>query len=310
MIGVCIVAYNEEKYIGQCIESALAQVCTEPVRVYVADDCSTDNTAEVCRQYADRIELIVRPKNLGLVGNTMALLDQIRKEGCEYIAMLDGDDYWTDDHKLQKQYDYLQSRPDYGLVHTGTDTLTPKRLKPDARKSVLEGNVFGKLNQAGISNVSVFFRTQLLDYIDFDEFQNQGFMSVDFVMYYIFSAHTKIGFIPDRTAVWRRGHDSVSNRQDVEKRIRYIQNDLAMWRYIVSIFPEKNDYTEENAKNYLHLCSFNAAFRLGARKRAIEEYKQMSIADQQRLRFKYLVAHSAVLTALWCMLKRIENEYI
>ena len=71
MIGVCIVTYNEETYIAECIDSALAQKCSEPIRVYVANDCSTDKTAEVCRSYGDKIVFIDREKNLGLVGNTL-----------------------------------------------------------------------------------------------------------------------------------------------------------------------------------------------------------------------------------------------
>lgn len=71
MIGICIVTYNEETYIAECIDSALAQKCSEPIRVYVANDCSTDKTAEVCRSYGDKIVFIDREKNLGLVGNTL-----------------------------------------------------------------------------------------------------------------------------------------------------------------------------------------------------------------------------------------------
>ena len=71
MIGVCIVTYNEETYIAECIDSALAQKCSEPIRVYVANDCSTDKTAEVCRSYGDKIVFIDREKNLGLVGNSL-----------------------------------------------------------------------------------------------------------------------------------------------------------------------------------------------------------------------------------------------
>jgi len=307
MIGVCIVTYNEEKYIAQCIESALTQECTEPVRVYVANDCSTDNTASVCRSYRDKIIFIDRENNLGLVGNTMALLEQIRKDGCEYVAMLDGDDYWCDNLKLQKQIDYLRHHPEYGLVHTCVDLLYHNGLKRDLRTSALEGDVFQRINDVSIGNCSVLFRTELLSFIDFAEFQTQGFRSVDYVMYCIFASKTQFGFLPDHTAVWRRGHESVSSSQNVQRQIDYVQNDLAMWHYLALKFPHQWSYSEDVANNYLHARAFNIAFRLRDRHRAIEEWKNMSTADKQKYKLKYFVAHSVILTRIWHKLKDIER---
>lgn len=306
MIGVCIVTYNEEKYIAECIDSALAQQCTEPVRVYVANDCSTDKTAEVCRSYGDKIVFIDREKNLGLVGNTLALLDQIRNDGCEYVAMLDGDDYWCDDLKLQKQIDYMHEHPEYGLVHTCCDLLFPSGLQKDDRTSCLEGNVWGKIDKLHMGNCTVMFRTELLNLIDFAEFLQQGFLVADYVMYTIFSNKTQFGFIPEHTAVWRRGHSSVSNNlNDVEKQIRYeAYYGIAMWKYLAKKFPNSITFSEEAGEHYAHERAFHISFRFGDRKRAMQEYHQMSEADQKRFRLKYLVAHSALLSAIWRWLKR------
>lgn len=303
MIGVCIVTYNQEKYIAECIDSALEQVCSESVRVYVADDCSTDGTAEVCRQYGDRIVFIEREKNLGLVGNTMALLDQIRKDGCEYVAMLDGDDYWCDNRKLQKQIDYLQAHPEFGLVHTCVDCLYPDRIRRDRRTSVVEGNVWDIIENYVIGNCSVVFRTELLKLIDFDEFQHQGLNSCDYAMYCIFARKTQFGFLTDHTAVWRRGHESVSCNKSVEKQIAYVQNDVAHWRYLSKLFPERFTYSEKDGEDYLHFCSFNIAFRLGDRKRALEEIPLLTKGYKKRIRLKMMVAHSAFLTLCWRLMK-------
>ena len=112
MIGVCIVTYNQEQYIAQAIDSVLMQVdCGHRVVAYIGNDCSTDMTGAICHQYAEKypehVVVIDNEQNLGLVGNTMNLLDIMRKDGCNYIAMLDGDDYWCDDHKLYKQLIYV-----------------------------------------------------------------------------------------------------------------------------------------------------------------------------------------------------------
>ena len=122
MIAVCIATYNQEAYIAQAVESVLMQVCDEPLRIYIGDDASTDGTSAICERLAatdNRIRYYRRTQNMGLVNNTLELYRQIMADGCEYIAMLDGDDYWTDPNKLQLQMDYLRSHPEVGFIHTG-----------------------------------------------------------------------------------------------------------------------------------------------------------------------------------------------
>ena len=290
MIGVCIVTYNQEKYIAQAIESVLSQVdCGHKVVAYVGNDCSKDRTGEICHRYVEKFQ--------GRV--VMNLLDIMRKDGCKYIAMLDGDDYWCDDHKLLKQITYMDAHPEYGLVHTCGDDLWPDKILKDVRGTEREGDVSSFIFDYDIGNCTVLFKTELLDYIDFEEFQQQGFMSCDFIMYIIFSCHTQFGFLPDHTAIWRRGHDSVSNTNDMQKQIRYLQNDIAMWRYAAKLFPERWHATDEEVADYLHQRSFAIAFHFGDRKRALQEAALMNAEDRQRNKWKILAAHSALLTALW-----------
>ena len=316
MIGVCIVTYNQEKYIAQAIESVLSQAdCGHEVVIYIGEDNSTDKTGAICDEIAKRVnelrnermrvKVIHNEKNLGLVGNTMNLLEIMRKDGCDYIAMLDGDDYWCDDHKLQKQMAYFDAHPEYGLVHTCIDLLYPNKLVRDKRKSMPEGDVSQMMFSYPIGNCSVVFKTELLDLIDFDEFQHQGFMSVDFIMYVIFSCYTQFGFLPDHTAVWRRGHDSVSNTNDMEKQIHYVQNDIAMWRYAAKLFPDRWHANEQEVNDYLHYRSFVIAFRYGNRKRALQEARLMGDDFRRHNRKKIIAAHSALLTALWNWYKKV-----
>ena len=316
MIGVCIVTYNQEKYIAQAIESVLSQAdCGHEVVIYIGEDNSTDKTGAICDEIAKRVNelgnerirvrVIHNPNNLGLVGNTMNLLDIMRKDGCDYIAMLDGDDYWCDDHKLQKQMAYFDAHQEYGLVHTCIDLLYPHKLVRDKRTSMPEGDVSQMMFSYPIGNCSVVFRTKLLNLIDFDEFQHQGFMSVDFIMYVIFSCYTQFGFLPDHTAVWRRGHDSVSNTNDMEKQIRYVQNDIAMWRYAAKLFPNRWQAEDQEIKDYLHYRAFAIAFKFGDRKRALQEAQLMGDEYKKQNRKKIIVAHSSLLTALWNWYKEV-----
>lgn len=120
-IDVLIVTYNQQQYISEAIDSILKQEINVPIRIIVADDCSTDETARICKDYEEKtqgtVRLLRRENNLGLIKNfTLALFDEC--DG-DYIALCAGDDFWPDQHKLQRQYDYLRSHKDVSVVHTG-----------------------------------------------------------------------------------------------------------------------------------------------------------------------------------------------
>lgn len=302
MIGVCIVTYNQERFIAQAINSVLEQEpCGQDVVAYVGEDRSTDQTGIICDEFASRypgkVIIVHNESNLGLVGNTLSLMERMRKDGCEYIAMLDGDDYWCDSFKLQKQMRVFDQYPDVGLVHTAIDVLFLSGMVRDTRTGFQYGNVFSIIEKYRIGNCSVVFKTALLDMIDFDEFMNQGFMSLDYVMYACFASKVPFVFIPDHTAVWRRDHMSVSNTQNMERQIAYVQNDLAMWKYLSNRFPDRWSYNEEDVDNYYHTYAFQIAFRFGDRERAMEEAKHIKRASR-KIRFKMFASHSAFLTSV------------
>lgn len=115
-VSVVMATYNQVAYIAKAIDSVLAQEANFNIEILVGDDCSTDGTTEVVREYyerfSDRIRFIARDKNIGTIRNGIDLLDTSRGK---YIAFCDGDDYWTDPTKLQRQVDFLEVNPDYSL---------------------------------------------------------------------------------------------------------------------------------------------------------------------------------------------------
>ena len=117
-LSILVVTYNQEKYIQQCLDSILLQHVDFEYEVIIGDDCSTDNTAAICDLYAakhNNFHVYHHPKNLGHVGNWEFCLNHCHGE---YIAILEGDDYWIDCHKLQKQVDYLDSHSEVALTVT------------------------------------------------------------------------------------------------------------------------------------------------------------------------------------------------
>ena len=115
-VQVVILTYNHAAYIEQALDSVLAQQTDFPVEIIVGEDCSTDHTRQLLVEYQRRYPTQIRPvfqsTNVGMGANLRACLAR-----CEapYIATLEGDDYWLDPLKLQKQVDWLEAHPAYSM---------------------------------------------------------------------------------------------------------------------------------------------------------------------------------------------------
>ncbi|WP_316814826.1 glycosyltransferase family 2 protein [Pedobacter nyackensis] len=114
MLSICCVTYNHEKYIAQAIEGFLMQKTTFKYEILIGEDCSTDGTRKIVDEYAakypDRIKLITSETNVGAHQNVVRVIKEVKGK---YIALCDGDDYWTNPLKLQKQVDFLDQNQDY-----------------------------------------------------------------------------------------------------------------------------------------------------------------------------------------------------
>lgn len=164
LLSVCLITYNHENFIRQAIEGVLMQIVNFDWELIIADDCSTDNTRAVileCKEkYPDFIKLILQETNVGAAKNW---LDLITTPKSKYIAYFEGDDYWTDSSKLQKQVDFLESNKDYALCfhpvkvwqagHIIEDTITAKVPETTTINDLAKGNY--------MHTCSVVFRNNL-----------------------------------------------------------------------------------------------------------------------------------------------------
>lgn len=120
-LSVFVVTYNQEQYIRQCLDSVVMQQVDFDYEVIIGEDCSTDNTPLICDEYAKKypfIRVYHHSKNLGLVKNWEFVLNHCKGD---YIAMLEGDDYWIYPCKLQKQLEYMEMHPEVVLTFTGVN---------------------------------------------------------------------------------------------------------------------------------------------------------------------------------------------
>lgn len=121
LVTITSSTYNRELYIAQAIEGMLMQITNFPLEIIISDNCSTDRTIDIIKEYQahypGKITLLTSNKNYGMMVNFQKVIEAANGK---YIANCDGDDYWTDPCKLQKQVDFLESNPDYSMCFTNT----------------------------------------------------------------------------------------------------------------------------------------------------------------------------------------------
>ena len=143
VVSVCVQTYQHGNFIKECLDGILIQKTTFPFEVILGEDESTDGTREICKEYAkkhpDKIKLFLRSRKdvIYINGNATGRYNFIENlKACKgrYIAICEGDDYWTDSLKLQKQVDFLEANPEY-VIHSGFATISTTTGKQVGRQS-------------------------------------------------------------------------------------------------------------------------------------------------------------------------------
>lgn len=216
-VSACIITYNQQDYIRYCLDGAVNQVLDYDYEIVIGDDCSTDSTFQICQEYADKypdkIRLLFRDKNKGMAGNWV---DTIQNCQGKYIALCEGDDYWTDNDKLQKQVDFLEANPDYALSFhkvsvqkkTGEiveDFLTAVPAEHETALDIVEKGNY-------IHTPSVVYRNV------FKEFPKEFYKSpvVDYFLYIMLSKHGKAKYLTEEMAVYRHGVGIFTSQSNIK----------------------------------------------------------------------------------------------
>lgn len=124
LLSIWCITYSHAKYIHDAIEGFLNQKTTFPVEIFIHDDASNDGTAEIIQEYALKYKnlfwTVLQKENQFSKGNSIILNEFVTVQRGEYIAVCEGDDYWTDEFKLHKQVQYLEKKTDFcGVFHRG-----------------------------------------------------------------------------------------------------------------------------------------------------------------------------------------------
>ena len=130
LVSIRCMVYNHEPYLRQCLDGFVMQQTSFPFEAIVHDDASTDGSAAIILEYAERYPDIIKPiietenQYSKEDGSIRRILDAAMHPDSKYIALCEGDDYWTDPQKLQIQVSFLEQHPDWFLCHLVFQTLT------------------------------------------------------------------------------------------------------------------------------------------------------------------------------------------
>ena len=252
-----MVTFNQELYIAQAIDSVLMQKTTFPFKLIIGEDGSSDSTLAICQLYAkkypDKIKLIANKANLGLVKNYQSVFKECT---AKYLAILEGDDFWTDKYKLQKQFEALENDPDLGMVHTNFtlyDDVMHKSYKPP-RNALLDGHIFYSLIIDNyIGPLTVMLRKSILDqHLDFEIMIKEKYQTIDIAMWLEISYNSKVAYLNEILAAYRKKKGSISIPHDFDKLVDFTQTQLKTLKYFSDKYPINKSIQKEvyNTINY------------------------------------------------------------
>lgn len=289
MVSVLMLTYNHQDFIAQAIEGVLSQKTTFDIELIIANDYSTDNTDSIIKKIIERdnnakekIRYINNSKNIGMQPNFILAYNHCKGK---YIAECEGDDYWTDPYKLQKQVDFLESNPEYAITFHKVkiyneikqkfeeDTLNTFTNETTTLNDLLRGNY--------IRTVSTVFRNsrKLASLIEKLSDVTPG----DWLVFIITASTGKIRYINQEMAVYRISYVGVWSTIDNKQR-KYYKEILNGYEFLYN-YLNKDDYTIVY-HSHMHYIGLAAIINKEKRK-YLNYYLYKALLYYRLLKFKY-----------------------
>ncbi|HTU19599.1 MAG TPA: glycosyltransferase [Gemmataceae bacterium] len=292
-LSVCMITHNQERYIEQAVRSALMQKTEFEYEIVIGEDCSTDRTREILQrlnaEHSGCLRLLLPDRNLGAVCNFRETYAACQGE---YVALLEGDDYWTDPHKLQRQVQALTAHPDWSACFHPVRYVN--QLGEDSniihpRHAPLEVTIRDLFEQNLIQTCSLVLRRQRMPTMP------EWFLNLkldDWPLVMLLSETGPIGFLPETMADYRRHPDGVWSPRDP---LYHLQEVLTMFaeldrrtdgRYAADIRKARNSLLADAYSDLQRLrtsLSYRLGFALTAPLRLVCDF----VSRQRRPRFVF-----------------------
>lgn len=278
LVSIDCITYNHEKYIAEAIDSFLMQKTNFKFEVLIHDDASTDRTSEIIKQYESKYSNLIKPiyqkENQYSKGVNIGCFNIKRAKG-KYIALCEGDDYWTDPYKLQKQVDYMENNPECGMCFHAADIVKVGKGKIGVVKpynqdciSPTEDIILG--DGGFMATNSIVFRKEIMDNPpDFyfnspvGDYPIQVFTSTQDYAYYIneFMSVYRVGVEgswTSRTMLGKNKEEKIINHN----------------KRTIDMLNELNEYYNERYSNSINKRILNKEFEILKMERNIKELKK------------------------------------
>lgn len=260
MVTVVCITYKHEEFIAQALDSFLMQKTNFKFKIFVGEDCGPDGTADIVREYAakypDIIVPFLREQNMGAQRN---LIDMCQQATSPYIAFCEGDDYWVDEYKLQKQVDYMEANPELRVCCTQTEVVAPEDWHLRSwYKEMPDGRIILPDSTPGYKRCDFFSATQILNInvahtsthfyrwnydMPIPDWYYQGIIG-DMPMLLMQMGNTSLGHIPEVTSAYRINENSVFFNKNREQ--HFINTRKDMVRYLNGL----REYAKDHFVNY------------------------------------------------------------
>ncbi|UOQ55171.1 glycosyltransferase family 2 protein [Hymenobacter cellulosivorans] len=272
-VSVCCITYNHEHFLRQALDSVLMQKTDFEVELVIGEDCSTDGTRAIVeeyqRRYPKQVKALLPAKNLGIMPNLLATF-----QACtgEYVAILEGDDYWTDPQKLALQVELLDSRPDIALCIHDAESFSD-----DSPKTQLYSEEFPDVLSAerpvmtqkdivqkgwGIPTASMLFRRAALQ----PPAWFTGVYSGDYTMHLLITQHGDVYYIPRVMSRYRTHAGSISQISNRTKSVGFISKRIFELQQYQQMLPQYKDHYN----GYLQYWYFERSLALRQGKEAVK----------------------------------------
>ena len=310
--SVKILAYNHGPYIQRAIEGVLQQKTSFPFELIIGEDCSTDNTREIALKYEQLhpgiIRVITSERNVGGHENSRRCEQACRGR---YLAYCEGDDYWTNPEKLEKQVKFLESHPDYAMVHTafrmhyiesGKTVPEPLRLPND----LVDEDAFNEIlsGKRKIWGLTVCIRRSIYDEVirDCPECYDTRFLMGDTQRWLEIAHRGKIKYLPETTATRQVLLESATQSKNPARVLRFAISNKDVYDYYIAKYgcsKEAEKCTKTRCAFYLLSCSYEAGNAQVA-KEALNEYNQVGVRPPLAARLYYYGSKKRWLRKLVC----------
>jgi len=251
MVSINCITFNHEKYISKSIDSFLSQVTNFEFEILIGEDCSTDNTRKIVEEYVykfpNKIKLITSNKNVGMIKNFERVKENSKGK---YIAICEGDDYWTDPYKLQKQVNFMEENPECSMCYHAAEIIDARNnnrlgfTRPYNKTFILPSE---KLFIGGghiCPTASILYIRKLM--IKPPNFYYESPV-VDHALALVLSNQGKVGYIDQVMSVrnlWVPGswNTEFQNEQTKNKKITHLNK-------MIKVLDDFNEYSVEKWRN-------------------------------------------------------------